>query len=425
MKNKILKKWQFKVFVLCWVAYSCIYLGRVNLSIAIPDIQEVFNFSKAQIGFIGSLFFWIYGIGQLVNGYLGDRVQSKIFVFAGLFVTAVSNILFGLSSSFVVMAVLWGINGYFQSMLWGPIAKTLSYWFPFEKRSGVVIAVSTSMVGGYILSWGFSGQILSELGLKWVFLIPGLFIMVFSLIWLFRIKNHPHEVGLELPNSDADLKTQNHKDSTNAPSLWKIICSTHLWYIVAACFAQGIIKDGIGLWAPSFMIETHNLDIKSTAVLILFIPVMNFVGMMLAGWLNKKLKYQEKFTTILLFSFGIIMLMGLLRFGKPNPFIALFFLGLSSAAMYGANTLLLGVIPMNYAKYNKVSSIAGFLDFCSYLASGFASFITGLIVTKNGWNMVMYIWAIVAVIGIISLIISWKHDKQSQIAAFGINTADT
>lgn len=412
MEKNLLKRWQSRVFILCWIAYACIYFGRVNLSVAIPYIQEAFQLNKGQVGLIGSLFFWIYGIGQLINGYIGDKVSSKLFIFIGLLVTALANIFFGLTSAFAFMLLFWAVNGYFQSILWGPVAKTLSLWYPYEKQSGIIIAISTSMVGGYMLSWGLSGQILSRMNWRWVFLIPGMVIFAFSFIWFLGVKNRPEDVGLESPN--IHIKSQLEKsDKTEyiSMSLWSVICKTKLWFVVIACFAQGIIKEGIGLWAPSFIMETQNLDIKSATSLILFIPIMNFFGMMMAGWLNKKFKYQEKLTTITLFALGIIMIIGLINFGKLGVGAALIFLGLSSAAMYGANTMLLGVIPMSFAKYNKVSSVAGFLDFCSYLASGFAAFITGIIVKNYGWYSVMSLWAAIAIVGIISLIASLRSDR--------------
>ncbi len=104
-----------------------------------------------------------------------------------------------------------------------------------------------------------------------------------------------------------------------------------MWFIVIACFVQGIIKDGIALWAPSLFMETQNLDIKQTAQFIIFIPIMNFFGMMLAGYLNKKLKNQEKLTIIILFALGMSMIIGFVKLGPTSTVVALLFLGLSSA----------------------------------------------------------------------------------------------
>ena len=125
-----------KVFILCWLAYACAYLCRVNMSIAIPSISQSLGYSKTSLGLVGSSFFWAYGIGQLINGYIGDRISGRIFIFFGLLVSALINIFFGLAPTLVVMVILWMFNGYFQSMLWGPIVRILSRWFHRRRIPG-------------------------------------------------------------------------------------------------------------------------------------------------------------------------------------------------------------------------------------------------------------------------------------------------
>lgn len=408
MGNKSLKYWKIRILILCWFAYGCIYFGRVNISVALPEIQNFLSVSKAEVGIIGSLFFWIYGIGQLINGYIGDRVSSRLYIFIGLTITALANICFGFSASLIAMAVIWAVNGFFQSMLWGPMAKTITHWVSPEKRGSAIIGVSTSMVGGFLIAWGLSGKIIENLDWRWAFWIPGLVILLYALIWLKGIRNYPEEVGLESPKQEGHIETR-RTDYT----LWEVVKKTRLWFVVIACFAQGIIKDGINLWAPTFFMETYNLSIQSTVSFIIVIPVMNFGGMMLAGWLNKKLMYREKITTVVLFVIGILMILGLNTFGMVNAYIGILFLGLASAMMYGANTLLLGVIPMNFAKYNRVSSVAGFLDFCAYLAAGFAAAITGLIVDSVGWEGVLKFWIIITITASIALMTGHKYDNRS------------
>lgn len=413
MKQKSLKTWQLRTFILCWFAYACIYFGRVNLSVAIPEIQDFLGASKTQVGIIASLFFWVYGIGQLINGYIGDKVSSRLYIFIGLIVTASANILFGFSTSLIIMVVLWAVNGFFQSMLWGPMAKTITYWVSPEKRSSAAIGISTSIVGGFLMAWGLSGQILEHLNWKWIFWIPGIFILLYSVVWYAGIRDHPEDIGLKSPNKEIyNVNEENDIKTHLNYSLWEVIKKTRLWLVVVACLAQGIVKDGINLWAPTFLMETHNLDIKSTTSLIIAIPVMNFCGVILAGWLNKKFMYREKITTIVLFVIGIFMIVGLNTLGATSIFLGIIFLGLSSAMMYGANTLLLGVIPMNFAKYNKVSSIAGALDFCSYIAAGFAASITGFIVDSFGWGSVLSFWVVVTILGSIALVVSQLYDNR-------------
>ena len=70
-----LKFWQWRIVVMGWVTYASFYLGRVNLSIAIPDLRENLSLSSQDIGLLGSGFFLSYAFGQLITGHLGDRIS--------------------------------------------------------------------------------------------------------------------------------------------------------------------------------------------------------------------------------------------------------------------------------------------------------------------------------------------------------------
>lgn len=195
-----LLKWQWIVFGLCWLGYASVYFGRVNLSIALPDIQQEFDFSKSQISLISSVFFWVYAVGKLINGMIGDKVSGKMFVFLGLFLAGVANILFGFTASLLTMALIWSVNAYVQSGLWGPMSNMLTQWFSYQRKSLIAVALSTSMVAGYVLGWGLSGKISVELGWRAAFWTPGIFIAAFSVAWLLLSKNHPKDIGLKSPN---------------------------------------------------------------------------------------------------------------------------------------------------------------------------------------------------------------------------------
>lgn len=412
--NKAMKKHVLFILVLCWFAYACIYFGRVNLSVVLTEIQKYLHVGKSQVGILGSIFLWIYGAGQLINGYIGDRVSSRLYIFIGLFITALANILFGFAASLFTMCIIWAFNGFAQSMIWGPIAKTISNWVSAEKTSGAVVAVSTSVVGGFLLAWGLSAKIITQIGWKWMFWIPGITIMTFSLIWVINARNKPEEAGLtsqvkeeNIQECKSDIKAQDYP-------LLKVICESKLWLVAVACIAQGIVKDGINLWAPTFFIESYKVNINSVTAVIIFIPIMNFFGMLFSGWLNKVMHYKEKIATILMFVLGMLMILGLITLGGKNIILGLIFLGLSSAFMYGADTLLIGVVPLHFKKYNKVSTISGMLNFTAYMVSGCMTAISGFIIQFLGWKMMLVFWMIISVIGGISLTVSNMYDKRSE-----------
>jgi len=384
------------------------------MSVAIPAIEQSLGWNKTSLGLIGSCFFWVYAVGQLINGYIGDRVSGRIFIFIGLMVSSIVNILFSFSSDIVLMMILWAVNGFFLSMLWGPIIRILAKWFPDEKNTQVSVGISSSMVGGYLLAWGLSGQILAKTSWPWVFRIPGILVSFYALVWLILMRKEALYQPYKAANTDFISDKDNSLPQKEQTSFWELIKETKLWLIAITCVAQGIIKEGIGLWGPTYLMETQNLDLTSTTGYILLIPLMNFGGILLAGWLNKKLNYRHKLAILYLFGACIISVIGLFLFARFSIVIGVAFLGCCSALMYGTNTLLLSVIPMGFASYNKTSSVAGFLDFSSYIGAGLSGVVIGAISDHWGWDGILFIWIFMALIGIISIFKSMKKHEIKQ-----------
>jgi len=407
---KLLNKKSSHVFILCWIAYASIYFGRVNISVAIPAIESNLGISKSSIGIVGSFFFWTYGFGQLINGQIGDIVSTKKLIFVGLLFSGIANIIFGLTTSITIMTISWILNAFSQSMLWGPILRSLSNWFPQRLKSRIAMGISTSMVGGYMMAWGLSGKVISHFTWNYAFILPGVFLVLYSFIWkaLFT-KDFSNQEKDEPDYEEYHEFIENNKNVT----LRYLFFNKKLSLIVLACFAQGVLKEGIALWAPVMFMETWNLDLKTMTQFILYIPLMNFMGIVMAGIINEKLGLKEKKSTIILFAIGVVMLGLFMTIGQFNIILSIIFLGLTSSMMFGVNTLLLGVVPMNYAKYNKASSVAGFLDFSSYMAAGLIAGVTGIIVKNYGWIGILVVWGVFIFAGIFAMILSIRYDKIS------------
>ena len=158
---------------MCWMAYASIYLGRLNLSIAAPIMEQEELINAVQMGTLGSCFFFTYAFGQIINGYLGDRVNPKRMFSIGIIVAALCNILIGFGPSVPMIFLLWSINGYAQSMIWGPLLKILAYTYIKEKeRSRAAMILSTSIGVGSVLAILISSIVL-ENGFEAVFWVAG------------------------------------------------------------------------------------------------------------------------------------------------------------------------------------------------------------------------------------------------------------
>ena len=112
-------------FAAAYVSYAAVYIARMNLTIAAPALIEEGILTAWQIGLMGGVFFLLYSLGQLLNGWLGDIFSARRMVTVGLLLTAASNVGIGLSLQADNAICLWALNGFAQSMLWGPLLRTV------------------------------------------------------------------------------------------------------------------------------------------------------------------------------------------------------------------------------------------------------------------------------------------------------------
>ena len=122
-----------KIGALCFLSYLAVYLARNVLSTVTPQMQAE-GFSKEDIGFASSVYFFAYAIGQLINGAIGDKIKARYMMSFGLAFAGISNFVFSvINSSAEVYGqiplsayVAYGCTGFFLAMIYGPMTKVVS-----------------------------------------------------------------------------------------------------------------------------------------------------------------------------------------------------------------------------------------------------------------------------------------------------------
>src|SRR5512140_3811047 len=79
------------------VAYTC----RLGLSVVKKPLIDSGIFTADDLGLIGSAIFYSYAFGKLVNGFLADHANIKLFWPLGVLISALINVTMGWSP------VLW------------------------------------------------------------------------------------------------------------------------------------------------------------------------------------------------------------------------------------------------------------------------------------------------------------------------------
>ena len=394
-KTDAFSKEQKSILLLCFLCYSAAYAGRLNISAALPGVSELLAISDTKAGMFQTVFAAVYAVGQIVNGSLSDRINSKINIGLGLIISSVCNLAFAMSNSYTASVVIWALNGVGQSMIWTPVVKLISEYFSGEKRDRASFIMSITVIFGHLAAWGISGLTAAYLGVKISFIIPA-FIMtaaaVYSIIELF-VKHKNKET------SDGEKEIACSEITPVKPmSVGKMLSSTGLISLLLCCVCNGFVRDSIVTWTPTVLSSGENSVTLQSTLLSLILPLFELVGIAAA-----KKSYSitgssaRKANGIVLASSTVFSL--ILIFAYKNIFAAALMLALACAANYGVNPMLTTFIPMEYDKAGRVGFVAGTVDCFIYLGSALAGVLTGAVSESAGWESVYILWTVVALAG--------------------------
>jgi OPA family glycerol-3-phosphate transporter-like MFS transporter len=386
---------------LCWFVYVCAYFGRVNLSISLPYLCEAYGYSKASLGLVASGFFTAYAAGQFINGILGDRFNPRYFVGFGLFCAGITNILFGSSRNLWSMFCFWTLNGYFQSTLWGPLVRIIALVSPPPQLPKMAMIISSSTILGYLFSYTLVGRMVVSMGWQTSFYIPGFILIFAAAFWVWALR---HYTVKERPVS-AEIET-------NPPAsigTFDFIIRGKLWVVALICIFQGSVKEGLTLWAPAFFSEFPTLPMNKVMMIMSFIPLMSLIALIMGSMVNKRFKYQEKFT-IIVFSILALISVVILRISMSSGFIIMIIaVLLLSASTFTVNNMLTAVVPLNFQKERRISAAAGFFDSAVYIGAAVSGPLTGFLADHSGWSGVINGWITVCAISIITALFSRNY----------------
>ena len=90
----------------CAFAYLAVYIMRNILSAVSPQMLEQNVLTEGALGTLSSAFFIVYAVGQLINGFIGDRIKAHYMVCGGLVFAAVAGVFFAIFPESVPTATL-------------------------------------------------------------------------------------------------------------------------------------------------------------------------------------------------------------------------------------------------------------------------------------------------------------------------------
>ncbi len=406
--------WRKRILMSVWISYAMFYIGRVNMSIAIPGIMNEFGYSKTVMGWILTALFFAYALGQFVNGQLGDKFGGRIMISLGLVLSALFNFLFGFSTIFTVMVIIWALNGYVQSMGWAPSVKTIANWFPRPIRGRIGGILGSSYQIGNALSWLLAGFLASHLGWQWLFWVPTVVLVAASIHWYIRGRNAPEVVGL--PSLEEEEQGKEREEALPDHhlgfryTLKTVLSNPYIWCMAFALFFLNILRYGFMDWAPTYMFEVQKAHISVAAYKAMAIPLAGSLGALFAGWLSDKVFHLRRAPAcaIMLLALGFFVWL-FPQVPATNWVGSLLVLIMVGFLTYGPHVAIVTYAPMDFGTRKAAASTAGFIDGMGYIGAALTGVASGFLADRFGWNAAFYLWVGGAFGAAILMLLLWNY----------------
>jgi len=245
-----LYRWGVLAILVC--VYMLHHLDRMVLSLLQEPIKHEFNLSDGQLGLIsGTAYALAFGIAGLPLGMLVDRTHRVRLLAVLLTVWSGLTALGATVTSYLGLFLIRVGVGAAESGGTPTNLSLISDYFHKDRRS---TAIGIYLVGsqiGTLVGFALTGIVAAKYGWRPALLvagIPGLMLMALLLL----VVREP--------------KRQEAQRISPLAAFKEIRSNPLLLHLIIALTLANVVAPGLSSWLPSFLIRTHELDIRSVGI---------------------------------------------------------------------------------------------------------------------------------------------------------------
>lgn len=401
------------IIILCSLVYFVSYFSRKDFAAAMAGMISEGVIGRTNAGLVGTMLFVFYGLGQLISGYLGDKVSPKYLIFLGLSVTGACNALMNFVPETLMIAV-WGVNGLAQAMLWPPIVKLLSYYLDHKTYVTANLIVTSAAHVATVLLYLFVPFCLSFMSWRTVF--TGASILAFAAFAIFAIA-----MRLILPdkpqiNPRREECASNEEEHVVKRGVFGQMKETGILTVLVSIVVVGFLRDGIESWLPMLYSEAFGRDVAESTLVSIILPVFSIISISVVTVLHRKGTFNNEVSgSLILFAFSLVCSVLLALFvslsGTVFGVLSLVLAALICAAMHGANFLLISCLPGRFSKLGRAATVSGVCNSCVYIGAAVSTYGIAILSGALGWSLTVAVWCVILVVGIVSSLLSYKKYK--------------
>ena len=381
---------------LCSIAYLMVYVARNILSAVTPKLVESGTVTNEYIGVVSSTFFMFYAVGQLVNGILGDKIKGKYMVSLGFLLAGISNLCFMFfMKSLAAASLVYGLFGFFLSMIYAPMVKTISENTNLLHAERCNLALSFAALFGTPAAGLIAG----------LFMWRTSFWLVCVLLWLMAVLYFVVNKGLERTGAIKYNQYERKVKQKQKGGVQLLLQRGIIPFTIISALT-GIVRTSVVFWLPTYISQHLGFSADIAAFIFTVVTAAISVSTFFAMFVYERLHRNMKRTILLSFLLAAVSFAAL--FFIKIPFLNVLFITIAIMASNSASTMIWVVYCPGLRDTGMVSTATGYLDFISYMAGAVSNVIFANAVSAIGWGNLILVWLGLMAAGVVTSLTTSK-----------------
>jgi len=391
---------QTRMVVLSYLAYFFYYFCRKHLGVATPAMVAD-GFSDTTIGWVQTAYGVCYAIGQFISGALGDRLGPRVALTAGMILSGIATLAFGIFPFVGVMVVALSLNGLFQATGWANACKVVSQWVGFRHRGRVMGIWMTCYIFGSMVANLAAGYVLGRSGWREVFLVTGIVVIVIGIVQGIFLINRPEDRGYGIERRASTTPRGSSKGGfmlmIRQPAVLLLgLTYTGLKFVRYSFFA----------WSPYYLASKVGLAHDSAAYVSNGFEVGGILGLLAGGWFGDRFFSDNRVRLALVALLGMIAAVLLYRVVSAGGGVWGNLIGLGGIGffLYIADSIVSGTAAQDIGGAESTASAAGIINGIGSTAQLFAGIVPIWLKNLWGWDAVFISFIVLAAFSCLSIL---------------------
>ena len=375
-----------------FVLYIIAYLDRANVAFAKLPMSSDLGFSEAVFGLGAGIFYAGYVLLEIPGALIVERWSARIWLARIMITWGLCTVFVGFvhtANQFYLTRSLLGIaeGGFFPG-----VVVYLSHWFAKEDRAKAMAGFTMAAPASLVIGAPISALILQAdwfnlAGWRWMFILEGLPAVLFGMIIIFFLTDHPKQakwlepderdwIASRLDNEKQALRHVGHL------TVMQGLRQRNVLFLALACAFANLSMFAYLLWLPTTIRNASGLSVTLSTICSALPFALAMFTIPMAARSSDRTGRRKIHTIIPLILAAVFFVLSAIP-GLPFPLV-LTLLCLTGAAAFSWGVSF-WVIPSLILSESAAAASIGLINMVNSMGSFLGPSIVGYLLT-NGYS---------------------------------------